>query len=265
VSSTTQVESGKRTVSLTAFAVTTVVLVIISGILGFYVYTLASQYNSLKARYDELLGEYSALESSYEALHSNYTSLSSDCSALKDEHNILLNRYNILYPLYKELHSDYISPVFEYIPLQAQYDALLANYTALSNNYDSLKQKYENLSNSYSTLQSAYNELQAIVNLNESKVLAEDKPVQLPANSYVYLEYDLSYAGYLRITFSATGDVYLYVGNGDYWVRYPSDYSKTATSGSFIVPVLPGTTYIYIYNPSLLSGRSVTITVEYTY
>jgi len=48
-------------------------------------------------------------------------------------------------------------------------------------------------------------------------------------------------------------------------VRYPTDCGSSTDSGRFIVPVLPGTTYIYIYNPSWFFGVSVTITVEYVY
>jgi len=57
--------------------------------------------------------------------------------------------------------------------------------------------------------------------------------------------------------------MYFYVDNGNYWVRYPTE--GTASSGGFIAPVLLGTTYVHIYNPFLLSGVSVTVTVEYVY
>jgi len=202
LSSTTQAGSGRRTVSLTVFAVTTVILVIVSGVLGFYVYTLTGRIAGLEAEVSDLSDQYNSLK--------------------------------------------------------AQYDKLLADYSSLQN-------EHAQLLNKYNSLEAAYSESQAIIGLKKSTVLAKDKPVQLPANSYRYFEYDLQYAGYLQITFSATGNVYFYVGNGDYWVRYPSDYSKTAASGSFIVPVLPGATYVYIYNPSLFSGVSVTVSIEYVY
>jgi len=105
--------------------------------------------------------------------------------------------------------------------------------------------------------------LRAIVDLKKNETVEENKPVQIPRSSHIYLSYSFKYAGYLVITFSATGGVYFYVGNGDYWVRYPTE--GTVSLGRFIVPVIPGTTYVYIYNPSLLSGASVTITITCVY
>lgn len=105
----------------------------------------------------------------------------------------------------------------------------------------------------------------AIIRLEKRTTLEKDKPIQIPANSYTTLVYSLEYAGYIEITFQATRNVYFYVSNGDYWVRHPTNCNTYTDSGRFIVPVLPGTTYIKIYNPSLLFGVSVTITVVYVY
>jgi len=130
--------------------------------------------------------------------------------------------------------------------------------------YNSLEAEYKNLANKYS-------EAQAIIYLEKSETLEKDKLVQIPAGSSACFAYNLSYTGYLVITFSAVGNVYFYVGNGSYWVRYPSGCNSpsgcpiAASSGSFIVPVLPGTTYVRIYTPSIYAGSNITITVTYVY
>jgi hypothetical protein len=71
--------------------------------------------------------------------------------------------------------------------------------------------------------------------------------------------------GYIRIDFTASGPVYFRVYNLSYGysIRYPE--SGIETSGRFIVPVLPGTTYVYIEHPALLIGASATFTITYVY
>lgn len=57
--------------------------------------------------------------------------------------------------------------------------------------------------------------------------------------------------------------MYKWVGSsftGEWYCLYPRE--DFATSGSFIVSVLPEATYINIGNPSLLLGVIVTLTIE---
>ncbi|PNV81824.1 MAG: hypothetical protein C0179_00730, partial [Fervidicoccus sp.] len=70
---------------------------------------------------------------------------------------------------------------------------------------------------------------------------------------------------------SSTSPVYILIGGnfsqqfpgGSYFSRYP--LQKETSSGTFIVPVLPGETYITIHNPSILLGTAATISIEYHY
>ena len=152
---------------------------------------------------------------------------------------------------------------------------LYYSYVTTVNNKDaqisSLQSQIANLNSRVKDLENRVRELEDIVNLRVKIVLDKDKTMNIVANSYITLEYDTHYAaGYLKISFTATRDIYIWVANdyvGGHYYRYPvpeRGYTY-ASSGSFIVPVLPGTTYIRIYNPSLFSGVTVTITIEYIY
>ncbi|NAY89625.1 MAG: hypothetical protein GU347_02780 [Desulfurococcales archaeon] len=116
-----------------------------------------------------------------------------------------------------------------------------------------------------------YYSYSSIVELKESKILDKDKTVNLPAGANMEISYSTPYAGYIKINFTSSGGVYFWVGNSQYvsynngyYSRYPPP-GDTATSGSFTVPVFPGTTKIYIRNPGILVGVTVTYTLEYVY
>jgi len=254
-------------ISLKLFATVAIILVLAVSALGYYAYTLKNANNSLNEQLADLNKNYTSLNAQYESLKANYTSLEASCTSLKNQYDSLMANYTSLNAQYNSLLSNYISLEASYSSLKNQYDSLLANYTSLNTQYDSLLSNYNSLEVEYNNLAIKYNDTLAIVNLALSRTLERNTPVQVPAYSSTYLTYRLSYAGYLVITFSATGGVYFYVGNGDYWVRYPSPSSSSsvASSGSFIVPVLPGTTYVYIYNPALFTGASVTISITYVY
>jgi len=137
---------------------------------------------------------------------------------------------------------------------------------SLQNQIAYLNSRIAELENKVSILENRVRELENIVYLRVSIVLDRDKTVNIPANSYTILRYSTPYAGYLRISFTATQGVYIWVGSsftGEWYYLYPRD--GYATSGSFIVPVLPGTTSIYIGNPSWFLGVTVTLIIEYVY
>ena len=155
--------------------------------------------------------------------------------------------------------------------LTAQVNSLTAENERLRNEITSLQNQIAYLNSRITDLENRVRVLEDIVYLRVRIVLDKDKTVNIAANSYITLRYDTRYAaGYLRISFTATRDIYIWIANdyvGGYYYRYPVPTRGLtyASSGSFIVPVLPGTTYIEIYNPSWFSGVTVTITIEYIY
>ena len=65
-----------------------------------------------------------------------------------------------------------------------------------------------------------------------------------------------------RPGFTATQAIFIWVGSsftGSWYSQY------NGTFGDFIALVLPGTKSIYISNPSLFFGVTVTLTIEYVY
>ena len=174
------------------------------------------------------------------------SSLTSEVASLTNEKNNLQNQLN---------------------SLNNEKTKLQEEINNLTNEKKALEDKITSLQNQITALQGEINELKAIINLQKNTILEKDKTVNLPTRHYITLQYNTPYTGYIRITFTASGGVLFWVGNsftGEYYYRYPSN-ATTAVSGSFIVPILPGITYIYIENPAWLSGVTVTLTIEYTY
>jgi cell division protein FtsB len=150
--------------------------------------------------------------------------------------------------------------------LRSNVSALTNENNRLRNEISSLQSQIAYLNSRIADLENRVRGLEDIVYLRVRIVLDKDKTVNIPANSYTILRYSTPYAGYLRISFTATQGVYIWVGSSftdEWYYLYPRD--GYATSGSFIVPVLPGTTFIYIGSPSWFSGVTVTLTIEYVY
>jgi hypothetical protein len=96
-----------------------------------------------------------------------------------------------------------------------------------------------------------------MVYLRVSTVLDKDKAVNIPANNYTILSYSTPCAGYIKVSFTATQRAYIWVGSsftGEWYCLYPRE--DFATSGSFVVPVLPGATYILETHQYFLASQS---------
>jgi cell division protein FtsB len=216
---------------LVVFSVVIVALVALSGYL-YYNYT--TTISAKDAQILSLMSENNALSAKKAELEKEVENLNAQIKSLTDERAKLLREVG---------------------NLTSQVNSLVAENEKLKNEISSLQ-------NQIAYLNSRVRELEDIVNLRKSAVLDRDKTVNIPANSYIILSYGTPYAGYIRISFTATQAVDMWIGS-DYVGKYYYYYSNT--SGAFIVPVLPGTTYIYIKNPSWFLGVTVTLTVEYVY
>lgn len=151
--------------------------------------------------------------------------------------------------------------------LTTEGDRLKDQVNTLATERDSLALQVDDLQSKYNELIDINNELNDVVNLKKSIVLDENQTVILPAWIYRTLPYTTSHAGYIRVDFAASGDVYFMVGSiftGGWYATYP--LTGTATSGRFTIPVFPGTTYLYVGNPGLLASRvAVAFTITYIY
>jgi len=125
---------------------------------------------------------------------------------------------------------------------------------------------YQNQLNQINGLKLDLANLISIVNMEKRTVLVRDKTVNLVANGEASFTYATPYAGYVTVEFTASGPVYFHLGSNftnSYYTMYPT--SGTATSGSFTLPIFPGTTWLYVKHPAVLIGATVTFTITYVY
>jgi peptidoglycan hydrolase CwlO-like protein len=265
---------------LVVFSVVIVALVALSGYL-YYNYTttisakdaqilsLMSENNALRSNVSALANENYGLKNEIKNLSNQLNALQLENAELKSTIKSLTDQNNALSAKKAELEKEVENLNAQIKSLTDERAKLLREVGDLTSQVNSLVAENEKLRNEISSLQnqiaylnSRVRELEDIVNLRKSAVLDRDKTVNIPANSYIILSYRTPYAGYIRISFTATQAVDMWIGS-DYVGKYYYYYSNT--SGAFIVPVLPGTTYIYIRNPSWFLGVTVTLTVEYVY
>ena len=194
---------------------------------------MTNQLNSLQL-------EKSRLESTIKNLTDRNNALSAEKARLEKEAENLTEQVNNLLLERARLENIVNN-------LTAENEELKNEILSLQNQITYLNNTIAELKNKNSVLENRVNELENIIYLRVSTILDKDKTVNIPANDYTILTYSTPYAGYIRVSFTATQGVYIWVGGsftGEWYYRYPRE--GFATSGSFIVLVLPGATYIYI-------------------
>jgi len=142
--------------------------------------------------------------------------------------------------------------------LQKQITELQKQVSDLQNQVASLQKQVKDLQNQV-------NELLSIVDLKVTKTLEKDKTINLPPHSDITLSYTMDYAGYITITFTASGTTVFAIGSDSTNPTWYFMWSSNGTLTSCKIPVTRGTTYVWFGNPSYYSGLSITFTLEYTY
>jgi prefoldin subunit 5 len=267
-------------VSQDIFVGTVVVLVIVIGVIGAVaLYTNNQQQNNINGLNSSL----TSLETNFNALNSQYVNLTSSYSNLQNSFNLLTanmsslqSQYNSLYNNYASLNASYVSLNYAYTTLQSNYTNLLANYNSLLANYNSIFSNYTSLNSSYASLQQIYTYLQGnytvlqnIVNFKNSTTLLTNGLFVIPRGGNQNITYSTPYAGYLSISFTATRGTLIEFSNSNYtgiYAQYP--LIGNATSGTFKMPVFPGSETITIQDEpqiSDISPLSVFVNVTYVY
>lgn len=146
------------------------------------------------------------------------------------------------------------------------------NYTSIisarDNTIATQDTEISSLNDEIASLNAQLSSNSSIINLGEQKTLSTNQAVSLAAKTYTVLVYATPYAGYLSIAFSSSVTVYFMVENSRtsmFYGRYPPFSPDNATSGTFIMPVLPDVTMIAIYNPTQTDGAAIQLTVRYIY
>jgi len=176
----------------------------------------------------------------------------------------LESRAHALESAFETFQNSYSSLRSEHVDLQEMYSSLRSEYTDLQNRHSTLEREKNALQNEKMSLQNEYDE---ILSLEKRAVLEEDKTYDLAAGGNTTLTYDTLFAGYIELNFTASMDIYFWVGSSltqdTFYARYPP-FPKTATNGTVIIPVC-STVYLYINNPNELMNATVTLTITYVY
>jgi len=148
--------------------------------------------------------------------------------------------------------------------LQSQLSALQAQANNLQGDRASLNAQINSLQNQISSLNGQISSLRSIVNLQASQVLRSQTTVNIPASQGVRFTYSsaIRYAGYLLISYTATGNVHLAIKSSS--VSYTT--ASQSLANNIRAPVVPGDTWdVIIQNESFFAGTTVTITISYVY
>jgi cell division protein FtsB len=250
-------------------AIFSVVIAILAVLAGFLYYSYITTVYAKDAQILALKYENDGLKSNVSALTNENQGLKERIKNLTDQLNSLYLEKSRLESVIKNLTDQYNALTAEKSRLEREIEGLNNRIKSLTderarllNDIKSLTDQVNSLTAENNRLKAEINDLRRIVNLQVRVVLDRDKTVNIPANRYIILTYSTPYAGYIRISFTATQAIFIWVGSS----FTGSWYSQiNGTFGDFIVPVLPGTTSIYISNPSLFFGVTVTLTIEYVY
>ena len=148
--------------------------------------------------------------------------------------------------------------------VDAQVVQLQNTISSLNNQISSLQSQVSSLNGQISSLQSEVNNLRSIVNLQLSSSLLSQSTINLPTNTgrYALYQQQFSYAGYIQISYTATGNIYIEVESAG--VSFKTQNSNTGSN--IKVPVIPGQLWnVIVWNTDYFSAKTATITITYIY
>jgi hypothetical protein len=158
----------------------------------------------------------------------------------------------------------YMNDTNQYSALQLNYNALNSQYASLNSNYSSLQSQYNNLQDRYNTLNSNYNLYHAIASLQKNETIETNLIMQIPAAGFETVVCNSSYPGYIRIQFQSTLPVSFLITNLRYSTSFSYPTSGTLNLGTFIVPILDGSTFVGVLAPEK-SPATVTLNITLVY
>lgn len=168
---------------------------------------------------------------------------------------------------YSDLYDSYLTLVNTSSSIESYYNELMDMYSVLRSEYSELENMYAILLQEKTVLQDEFDELEEVVNFGKSIVFESNKTVELSPRGNMTLSYGTIYAGFIEVNFTASTDIYFWVGSSvsenQYFARYPP-FPNTEINGTFKIPVC-ATVYININNPSEEIIAIVTLSIKYTY
>lgn len=168
---------------------------------------------------------------------------------------------------YSDLHGNYLSLLNTSSSLQGYYDELTDMYSVLRGEYSDIEELYSALLVEKAALQDEFGELEAILNLERSVVRESNRTVELMPEGNMTFTYDAAYAGFIEVNFTASADVFFWVGGsldeGRYYARFPA-FPNTALNGTFRVPVVDVVKF-KVFNPNEEVDAVVLLSIKYVY
>jgi hypothetical protein len=159
----------------------------------------------------------------------------------------------------------------QYFVLYNKTNSIEAYYENLTSQYSELRKEYINLDNMYNELTRRNAELQSeydsILSYEIENNLVSGKIIELgPKENYTDIYY-IPFSGYITVNYSATGEVYSWVGSSAlrdvYYSRNPQ-FPNTASNHNFTVPVLPDVV-LFFANGDEFESVTITYTVNFIY
>lgn len=219
-----------------------------SVVSNFFLYNRAQLQNS---DIDQLQADLEEIEQTYE----DTVNIS---FVIRGYYYEALANYENVSAIYEELES-YMSEVQDdYGKLEIEYGNLEDLYDSLLLDLDSARQERE----------AVEIELEAIMGLEKVETLEDDRAVVLPIGGSATLEYDLTYAGYVTVSFNASANIVFWVGSSvsedQYYSRFPFTFPEVASEGVFTIPAC-SRLILFIMNPYEIGDVDLTLDIVYTY
>jgi hypothetical protein len=168
---------------------------------------------------------------------------------------------------YLDLYDRYLTLEKNFSITNRYYNEITEMYTNLRDEYSEFTKGYVNISREKNTLQNEVAVFEEIINFEKYIIFESNRIVELPPQGNATLLYETNYAGFLEVNFTASTDIFLWIGSSInkeiYFARFPT-FPNTAVNGSFKIPVC-STVYINISNPNEENDVDVRLSVKYTY
>lgn len=229
-----------------ALILTIVLAVLISGAFGYYYYTSSKTITERNATIATMQTQVSQLSSQVSTQNSQITKLQSDLTAANASVSSLQTQLT---------------------SASTKESSTESSLAAANASISSLQSQLTTANGQVTTLQSQVTDLQNVNNLSQSTIEASSYTVSQSAGSEtVVSSFTATYPGYILVTGSSTSSTgYIRVVDS-YSSYYPSSTRYTFGTGTnLIIPVLPGTVYVYFGNEDASGTPTGYISATYYY
>ena len=165
---------------------------------------------------------------------------------------------------FSELSDNYLVLVNTTMSVKDYYEELQEMYSTLENEYENLNYRYVTVSNEKSNIEK---ELYEVLTFRKSVIFEDNTTIYLPAMDNTTLTYDTTYAGYIIVYYTSSGDIVFWFGSSvtedKYYARHPS-FPNTTKQGSIRIPVC-SSVYVYILNPNNELDVTLYLDIKYVY